>query len=368
MKHDSTQRPLLLLGAYGRGNAGDDVFLHCAIELFPNRTLYINSADDTLLPDVAKGRVQTISTVSPRDIFKKIGLYVHIKEVVYWGGDLWVELYGTKMPRQLLYKMAILNILLRLSGKKIYYVGCGIGKLEGFSLRLARFSACLAKKIVVREQRTKDILSLPTVSLLPDLAVNLPYHKPVLHALPGKDQKFWIIISVLHAIPNPDTAFPRLIHELASFIETLPPQKFKISLLPMHMTEHETNDDLWASQELLKLLPNRDIDIIYERDLGKTIALLRECNLVIGSRLHANILAMLNATPAIGIAYRPKVKAFFEDNGLGDFCLELGDVRRIDAVFEKLYASYASQAELFYQVSKQNLAKRADYQKLADEM
>lgn len=367
MKQDSKQ-PILLLGAYGRGNAGDDVFLHCALELFPNKTIYINSADDTLLPEIAKGRVQTISTVSPRDILKKLALYIKLKEVVYWGGDLWVELYGTKTPRQLLYKMAIMNLLLRLSGKKIYYVGCGIGKLQGFSLRLARFSARLAKKIVVREKRTAEVLRLPQITLLPDLAVNLPYHHPVPHKLPAPGKQFHIIISLLHAIPNPETAFPRFIQDVATFVKTLPKDGYKISLLPMHITEHEANDDLWASKGLLKLLPDHKIDIIYERDLAKTIAILRGCDLVIGGRLHANILAILNATPAIGIAYRPKVRAFFEDNGIGKLCLDLSEVSHLDKVFDGLYKDYAANAELFFRISQRNLAKRADYKKLTQGM
>lgn len=367
MKQDNTQ-PILLLGAYGRGNAGDDVFLHCALELFPDRTIYINSADDALLPEIAKGKVQTISTVSPRDIFKKLALYIHLKEVVYWGGDLWVELYGTKTPRQLLYKMALMNLLLRLSGKRIYYVGCGIGNLRGFSLWLARFSARLAKKIVVREKRTAEVLGLPQVSLLPDLAVNLPYHSPVLHTLPAAGKKFHIIISLLHAIPNPETAFPKFIQDIAAFIKTLPGEQYRISLLPMHITEHEAHDDLWASKELLTLLPGHEIDIIYERDLAQTIAILRDSDLVIGGRLHANILAILNGTPAIGIAYRPKVRAFFDDNGIGEFCLDISEVDQVGRVFNGLLKKYALSAQLFFNVSKQNLEKRADYKKLAEDM
>ena len=70
-KHDNVKKPILLLGAYGRGNAGDDVFLHSALELFKDRDVYINSADDSLLPKQFQGKVKTISTVSPRDVFKK---------------------------------------------------------------------------------------------------------------------------------------------------------------------------------------------------------------------------------------------------------------------------------------------------------
>src|SRR6266702_1396691 len=164
----------LLLGSYGRGNLGDDVFLVAAAELFANHKLYINSADDSLLPDSAKGLVTTISTTSSKDALKKLQIFLKVKNIVYWGGDVWVELYGDHFPRQSLYKMIALNAFARLFNKKVHYVGCGIGKLRGWSLMLAKMSARLGHTVIARERRSAEVLGLAGVEVMPDLAINLP--------------------------------------------------------------------------------------------------------------------------------------------------------------------------------------------------
>ncbi|HSX16130.1 MAG TPA: polysaccharide pyruvyl transferase family protein [Candidatus Saccharimonadales bacterium] len=353
---------LLLLGAYGRGNVGDDVFILSATALFKGRTLYINSADDSLLPEQARGTVRTISTVSPRDVLAKIKLFLALKQVVYWGGDLWVELYGTKAPRQLLYKMVAMNLLLRLFGKRIYYIGCGIGDLYGASRFLARLSARLARKVVVREQRSAGVLDLPQVAVLPDLAINLPYNRARRHALPAK-RPFAIVISVLWSIPHPEQNFPKVLQAIAGLINSLPAKDFAITLLPMHSTG-EDHDDVWASQQLLSQIQGHEVTVYANRDLETIVTLLREADLVIGTRLHADILAVLNGTPAIGISYRPKVRSFFADNGLDAYCLDLDDVARLRDVFYRVYDDYKTAADVFYAASKQNLEQRGAYEAL----
>src|SRR6185369_14761498 len=166
------------------------------------------------------------------DVLAKIKLFLALKQVVYWGGDLWVELYGTKAPRQLLYKMVAMNLLLRLFGKRIYYIGCGIGDLYGASRFLARLSARLARKVVVREQRSAGVLDLPQVAVLPDLAINLPYNRARRHTLPAK-RPFAIVISVLWSIPHHEQNFPKVLQSIAGLINSLPAKDFAITLLPM---------------------------------------------------------------------------------------------------------------------------------------
>lgn len=362
MAQSAPNKPILLLGAYGRGNAGDDVFIISAASLFAERTLYINSADDLLLPQQVRGTMRTISTVSPRDFLKKIRLFMSVGDVVYWGGDLWVKLYGTKTPRQLLYKMVVVNALLRASGKRIYYIGCGIGDLTGYSRWLAQLSGRMAKTIVVREQRSAEVLNLANLKVLPDIAVNLPYHRAVRHEFPI-GRPFSIVISVLWSIPNPEHNFPQLIGQIADLLSSLPAENFKITLLPMHITG-AAHDDLWASEQLARLVKDHTVDIHVARDLASIVELLAESDLVIGTRLHADILAALNATPAIGISYRPKVRSFFADNQLGAYCLELDNLAELPRLFQTVYDNYADVAQAFYDVSKHNLSKRSDYEAL----
>lgn len=55
----------------------------------------------------------------------------------------------------------------------------------------------------------------------------------------------------------------------------------------------------------------------------------------IGMRLHSLIFAAQNAIPIIGIAYAPKVRRFFQEMGLEDFCLEITEYNRLNEIFNK---------------------------------
>lgn len=358
----------ILLGSYGRGNLGDDVFLVAASELFKNHKLYINSADDSLLPESAKGLVETISTTSAGDALKKLKVFMEVKNIVYFGGDVWVELYGDRFPRQSLYKMVALNMLARLFGKKIHYVGTGIGKLSGWSLKLARASAGLSHTIITRERRSAEVLGLAGIEVLPDLAINLPYYKPRLHKMPAKDKPFTIGISLLYHLPNPKENFPKMAEKVAKFIDSLDPKRFKVVLLPMLVSEQEANDDLWASERVKELTSGKvPVEIYKAKSLEDVVDTLGSFDLVIGTRLHANILATFNAAPCLGIAYRAKISSFFRDNEIGDYYIELDELDDLPLAFQYMYDNYDEVARKFYDASQRNLAQKEAYQTFASQ-
>lgn len=334
---------ILVIGSYGRHNIGDDVFLLAAVEVFHGHNIFINSANDDSLPKSVIGKVQTISTVSNRDFVKKIKTFLKIKYVFYWGGDLWVKLYGDKFPRQALYKMLATNLICRLFGKKIFYVGVGVGDLRGYDLFLARSSARLANKIIVREQRTADIIGLPAITVLPDIAVNLPLTSNKGRPKKGPRRPFHIALSVMYRIDKPDLNFSKYISDIASFVNTLDSKLFTISLIPMYVNPKDPRDDVWACEQLKKSIKNEiGVDINNSHDLDDFLKHLSKSNLVIGTRLHANILATLCQTPCIGISYRPKVKSFFDNAQLSQYCLDFSETDKIDVLFQDIYGSYNS--------------------------
>lgn len=357
-----TKHPILLVGSYGRGNIGDDAFLLAALKLFAGHQLYINSADDSLLPQAIKGKVTTIATASSSGLLDKIKVFMRIKYVVYCGGDLWVELYGDKYPRQSLYKMAIVNMIARLCGKKVFYVGCGIGKLTGYSLWLARLSARLASGIVVREQRSADVLALPQVTVLPDLVTNLDITPRSAAADTGK--KFTIGVSVLYHLPNPDQSFPELVRILTAVLSKLSDDAVSIVLFPMLASPHEDRDDIWASEQLQAALPGKDISMFAGREVDEYVTALADVDVLIGARLHANIIALLAGIPSIGISYRPKVAQFFAMNGLADYCIDL-DKLTVENLSQKLQAVHTNQAaanQAFLDARTKIMQDRTGYQ------
>jgi polysaccharide pyruvyl transferase WcaK-like protein len=358
------KKSVLLLGSYGRGNIGDDIFLVAAMELIANKTIYINCAEDAPLPFHIKDKVSTFSTDFHKNIFLKIKIFLSLDTIIYWGGDLWVLLYGDRFPRRSLYKMLIVNLIARLFRKKVMYVGVGIGDLYSYDLLLARASARLAHTIAVREQRSSDLLQLPQVTILPDLAINLPYLRPRLHKSPAKSEKWTIGISVLYHIPNPETNFPIYIQEMANFINNLDPEKYKIAYLPFLVT-NAIYDDMWATQELIKLVKaTMEYEVISTKSIEEYTNTLTGYECIIATRLHASILAVYNGVPSIGISYRPKVTSFYNDNGLEPYCIPIEEIGRLSTLFDSLVTSYNNRAREYFDASVKAKELRMGYQKI----
>jgi len=364
----SASKPILLLGSYGRGNIGDDAFLAAAIKHFPESSaLYVNSAYDELLPRVARDRTQTLATTSKHDLRKKVKAFRGIKHVVYCGGDLWVEVYGTAYPRRPLYEMIAMNFMARVSGKRVYYLGCGVGDLHGYSLFLARISARLANTVIVREPRSAKVQGLRRSVVLPDLIASLGWPaKPKQHT-PGKP--FTIGISILYHLPNPEHTFPQLLETLHEFVASLPNDKFRIVLFPMMVSPSDTKDDLWAARQLqLALEDVVEVVISSARELEDLVEELTDVDLMIGTRLHANIIALLSGTPCLGIAYRPKVSSFFTANKLQDYCIDLSHLttKNLSELFWTMCNAYTEVMQRIMSARDYNIQEGASYQIFID--
>ncbi|HEX6462191.1 MAG TPA: polysaccharide pyruvyl transferase family protein [Candidatus Saccharimonadales bacterium] len=360
------QESILLIGSYGRGNIGDDVFLEAASSLFEGRTLYINSANDELLPNAIKGKVQTVQTGAASGIREKLRLFAKLTHIVYWGGDLWVELYGDRFPRQSLYKMVVLNFIARLFGKKIYYVGCGVGKLRGYSLFLARLSARLAKAIVVREERSAKLLALPHVQVLPDLAVNLPAFRTIALREKAAKKPLKIGVSLLYYVPNPEHNFAKVVHHIKTLLTSVHPNECEIILLPMLISEQTPKDDLWALSQLQRHLKGYNVSTCKARDINQYVEMLGELDVVIGTRLHANILATLAGIPCIGIAYRPKVLDFFKQHGLEEWCVEFDKLSELPTVWQQFITHQPEVKQAFRKARIHLLEHQKEYEAFVD--
>lgn len=363
---ETPKRNILLIGSYGRGNIGDDAFLLAALKLFKGHNLFINSANDSLLPKSVRGKVTTIATDSSKGLMRKLQVFMSIRHIVYCGGDVWVELYGDRYPRQSLYKMLIVNLVARLFGKRVHYVGVGIGRLQGYSLFLARLSARLANTIIVREPRSASVLDLKKVHVLPDLVTNLDVEP----ATKKHHGKYVIGVSILYYLPEPQKNFPKLLKTLRDVFASMPSDQFKIVLFPMLASPADEHDDVWASGQLEAMLPDADISIFGGREVDEYIQALQEVDVLVGTRLHANIIALLAGVPALGISYRPKVAQFFGMNGLGEYCMGLNDLTtgKLTSKLSNMLNRREHVRADFRHARERNIAERKGYQSFVDQL
>lgn len=355
-------KSVLLLGSYGRGNIGDDAFLIAATNLLWNSHVAINASNDAPLPESVQQKVTVISTNGSKDVLQKLRILIAVSAIVYGGGDLWVELIGDKRPRQALWKMLLLNLAARILGKKVFYIGCGAGKLEGFSLKLARLSARLADGIILRDEATRKTLELPSASVLPDLTITLFPQPPELSML-NSDKPIKLVVSTLYYIPDPELNFENYIQQLANCINQLDPTRFEITLLPMLTAQNTLHNDIWASERLLERLTiSHHITISYPKSFQEFKQTLASAHLVIGSRLHANILATWLGKPSIGIAYRPKVRRFFSQNDMVDNCLDLDEINKLPSLITQIINNYDAYAQQAHDIWKKNTEKGKVYE------
>jgi polysaccharide pyruvyl transferase WcaK-like protein len=76
-------------------------------------------------------------------------------------------------------------------------------------------------------------------------------------------------------------------------------------------------------------------DALSPSDLQHVYARLR---LLVGTRMHANILAMGAGTPVVGIAYEPKTTGIMEQLGLGQWVRQIDDLADLDALTQSRWA------------------------------
>jgi polysaccharide pyruvyl transferase WcaK-like protein len=358
---------VLLIGSFGRGNLGDDVLLLSSYQLFRHHTIYINTASDAKLPSDINGKVSLLPTSPYKGMISKMFAFFKSKAIVYCGGDVWVQLYGDRFPHKSLYMMIAVNVLARFFGKRVYYLGCGAGELRGRSYGLARFSARLANGVITRDQESAHLLGLPGIMLAPDLSIVATSRLKIASEINPSGQ-FTIGVSILWYVHEPHKNFGKLVEMLEYSLRANSTKDTRIIIFPLLISRSATHDDQWAAEQLLSKLAGLNVEIFSGRTLEDFLSAIYKLDLMIGTRLHANIIAAYAGIPCVGISYRPKVKRFFVENDLARYCVDIGQNHQLSSVIKSVISDYANVQQNFALVRSNN-AQRADvYRKLSHEI
>lgn len=366
------KKEMLIIGSYGRGNIGDDAFLIILYDFFKqNFNITINTSNDAELPLEVKDKVKFIETDFFKNPIQKIKTLLKIDVVVYGGGNLWLKLIGEKFADRNLVKMLLVNLVCKILGKKIYYLGCGAADLKGFSLFLARCSSYLADYIVLRDSDSLQRLRLKkNYSVLPDLTVNLIKKENLVKGLEDKKsikKVKKVGISVLYFVPNPNKNFDKMLTQIAKLINQN--QNIEFTLISMFTSKKEPKNDTWASNELIKKVQKKDTCKVFESSsLQEYLQILSQQDLVIGTRLHSNILSFVAGTPSIGIAYREKVASFFKENKISEKCLKFNNLENLENLFSKTQQEIQDYYLELNKIRQDLFQKHLDYQKIVDKI
>ncbi|MBE6991152.1 MAG: polysaccharide pyruvyl transferase CsaB [Ruminococcaceae bacterium] len=301
---------VLICGAYGKGNAGDDAILEAIVaemrSIDPDIPIYVLSRTPEATSVFYRVRsCHTFNVPGFLRIMRKTRLYLS------GGGSLIQDVTST---RSLMYYLFSLKCAKKLGNKTIMY-GCGIGPV---SIQKNRKKA---KKII---NNCADIITLRENSSLDELrsmGVNKPEiilsADPALTLSPASDSavESYLVSNGL----DPNGSFICFaLRPWQGFEEKIPcfanaaDYAFeKYGLIPVFLPI-EPGRDIPAAQKVLSGM-NSDGYILQRPANGSmAVGVMSRMKVLVSMRLHALIFAAGSGIPLVGVVYDPKVSAFLE--------------------------------------------------------
>lgn len=312
---------VVICGAYGRGNAGDEAIKYTTLSSMRNIDPDMDICVMTLKPKKERSidRVQTIFTFN---IFKLYFVLRKSKLFVSGGGSL---IQDVTSSRSLFFYVFTLYLAKKL-GCKVIMFGCGIGPISRPINRSlsGRVMNKYVDVITVRDHLSKqELASLGVVKPLIEVSAD-----PAINLITEPDNAHKIFVA--EDIPLQGKYICLALRNWKLFDknqEIAQACKYMYSkygyttiFFPM-----EYPKDLVAAEKVSQLLDIPHYTLHNRYPTEQVIAFMSKMNLVLAMRLHALIFAAANYVPVVGISYDVKVSGFMEYIASSSY-IELEDV------------------------------------------
>jgi polysaccharide pyruvyl transferase CsaB len=319
-RKQNNRRGVVICGAYGHGNAGDEAILEALVA-------QVRSIDPTLditvlsrLPEetAKKHGVRSIHTFDFRALrtyLKGAALYIN------GGGSL---IQDVTSRRSLLYYLFTL-FAAKKSGARVIMYGCGIGPVTRFG-----------DKAVTRWvlNRNVDIITLREPDSMAELAsygVTKPQiilsADPALTLPSASESEINAAMESFGLSPNGKyicfclrrwRGFEERAH---IFAEAADYAREKYALTPVFLSINHRSDGE-AADSAAAYMKSAPVILREPMPTGVTIGIMSRMAAVVSMRLHGLIFAAGNGVPLVGVSYDPKVTAFLDYIG-EENCFEL---------------------------------------------
>lgn len=329
-----TNQKFFIFGYYGWKNVGDDSMLYSLIkEIIDNNPsirisiLFSSSSNSPVLPPNSKGKVKLI-----KPAFLKVAYEILNSSAVLIGGGTHLTEHGDKiLSLKRLIRLFLLSIYAKLLGKRIYFLGNGIGPFSTLlGETIAKFTCFLADFITVRDKKsydylkkwgyTRTLLSFDFAVLLKEMTDNIKHLK----------NKKIIGLSVTPFFSIYHNNFEKdimLVDKIANILEYCLENEKQTEIHLFIFHGGSRNSDIWITKLLQKRLKKNiqiktRVKIIdYNPDPIKILAHVGECDIFIGTKYHSLVFAYINNLPMLVINYHPKCQNFAEEVGLPEFAV-----------------------------------------------
>ena len=312
-----------LSGYYGFHNSGDDALLEAILKSLKAKKEDIRPLVFSARPKETKAQygVDAAHRFSPFGLARHLGK-THI--LINGGGSL---LQDKTSSKSLWYYLFVMH-LARRCGAKVYVYANGIGPLRGKNCKRAARALEAAAQITLRDEaslREVEALGIQNknVKVTADPALSLPaVSKEAAQAVlekegAGADKKY-IAVSVR----DWNESDRNLCRKLAFCIDYAAE---KYGIVPLFIPMKKKEDAAFA-EKLSCEMKTKLYALSENHTVSEIMGVVRECEALIGMRLHALIYAAGGGVPVIGLSYDPKVRGFMEYIGQNRIC----DIREIE--------------------------------------
>jgi polysaccharide pyruvyl transferase WcaK-like protein len=401
MNSDLTRRKIALFGAFGIGNLGNECTLQAMIF---NIRKHLPDAEISCIcygPEEIASRYgvsgvpirETPFKLQPlkngasrllRRIFVGIPteLYRCYKTVKTLMGSEMIVMTGTGMlgdfgigPFDLHFDILRWAIAARLCRCKLLFVSVGVGPIRNLLSRcFVKTALCLADYRSYRDNFSKQYLENVGFktngdAVYPDLAFSLPQALiPDTHVRDGQQTVVGVGIMTyynkLHDAVSDDTAYRDYIGKVSLFVRWLLEHQYTVRLIIGDAVYDEcVRQDL---RRLLKIdeFEDQDRNIIDEpaSSSDEVMSQLAATDIVVASRFHNVLLALMLGKLVVAISYHEKVDALMTGVGLKEFCQDIEHIE-LDGLIRQFMALEKNAGTL-----KPTLEQRANaYRKALDE-
>ena len=318
---------IVICGAYGRGNAGDDAILEAIVQemraLDPERTICVMSRRPKETRLVYRtNAIYTFNVFSVLRRFRRAALYIN------GGGSLMQDVTST---RSIWYYCYTLRAAKK-RGCKVMMYGCGIGPINraGNRKMAARTIDRSVDRITLRDDNSRAQLEQMgvthpdiRVSADPTIILSPAPHEAVNLALEqsGIDPEGRYIGFGLRHWKGLDAALPEIAAAAEYAYE-------KHGLIPVFVPI-EFPSDLTPAERVGALLRCPWHAVRMRQPIEVTIGILARMQAVVGIRLHSLMFSAGQGVPVVGMSYDIKVDGFLKYIG-SRTCLQLRSVKAAD--------------------------------------
>ncbi|GAA4704715.1 polysaccharide pyruvyl transferase CsaB [Brevibacillus fulvus] len=306
---------ILISGYYGFNNAGDDVVLYGIISSLRREQPHISLSVLSNQPE----RTEALFGIPAYNRWRLSTIVRELKRsdlLVMGGGTLMQDVTS---PRSVLYYLGIVTIA-KLLGKRVVFYAQGFGPiLKSISRLLIKQVVNHVDVITVRDFESGEdfkacgvtkapiyVTADPALTIHPD-EISSEQGRRILADLFDDLSRPLVAISVRNW--KQEEKFKTAIAEAADyFIE----KGWNVLFLPMHYPS-----DVAPSREIIGKMKRQGAQYIEQHlSFYEIMSLLKQCDYVVGIRLHSLILACMLQIPFTGITYDPKIDRFVERAGM----------------------------------------------------